>query len=272
MQLPFRSRPQHIHGVATAGIPAKFKLYANCKLAVPAVASITLFFSLFLTAFNIGHIVLAIVVLWLVIHFMPFEGWLKEELDRLDNTHYQLLCQLDATIREFNFPPEYQRYQQKSVYLSGMIARFRQLPEEYNEMKTAVEEQLYNEQLGYFLSGFRIENYDIPSIGNVRKEALTRNGITTAADISLLGQIKVPGIGPKNHQLLLSWQRQMSSGFTYFPDFGKIAAEVLKVNTQFNNIKLKLEAEIRAEYRNLTYMKANISNRAALLDAKINEV
>jgi hypothetical protein len=101
---------------------------------------------------------------------------------------------------------------------------------------------------------------------------LYNNGIRNAADIHKLLHTKVPGIGPKNMQVLLSWQRQLSSQFVYIPDNYKLSNGMDQVNHDMGRIKTQLEHLIRKEYQSLTYLKQNITNRNLVLKRQINEI
>ena len=135
-----------------------------------------------------------------------------------------------------------------------------------------MEERVYNEQLDLFLADFEIEKHEIPAFGAAKKTALYNNGIRTAADISKLGVIKVPGIGPKNQQVLLSWQRQMGDGFVYIPDNNKLALGLQDVTSELSKIRGNLEHLIRKEYQALNHLKLNIANRASVLERQIDDL
>jgi DNA-binding helix-hairpin-helix protein with protein kinase domain len=198
----------------------------------------------------------------------------KAEIVRQRTELGLLQTKLLQLITEHDNPPDLIRYANAVQQLEKMVQDFKQLPDRFKQLKEAMEERLYNEQLGYYLGGFKIADYEIQSIGNVRKEALLNNGIRSASDINLLANntIKVPGIGPKNLQVLLSWQRQMASGFTYIPEATKIAGELLQISGQMDKMKLQLEHNIRREYQSLNYLKSNITNRAMVLERQINDL
>ncbi len=197
---------------------------------------------------------------------------LGKELKRRRQECQDRSLKLESLIDEHDNAPDLNRYNTGLEQLSKLILRFRQLPEEFLRLKKEMEEHVYEEQLHWYLRTFDLEWYPIPSIGTAKKTALANSGIKTAADITQLSTLKVPGIGPKNQQLLLSWQRQMATGFVYIPDNNKLADGLDAVNQQVQQQKLKLEAEIRQAYQSLTYLKSNIANRSIVLENRISEV
>jgi DNA-binding helix-hairpin-helix protein with protein kinase domain len=135
-----------------------------------------------------------------------------------------------------------------------------------------MEERIYNEQLDGYLGTYEIEYFTIPAFGPLKKAALYAAGIKNAADISKLQTLKIPGIGPKNQQVLLDWRRQMAYGYVYIPDPGKIAAGTQQVASEVATMRAQLEKQIRKEYQSLNYMKANITNRAAIMEKHIKDL
>jgi hypothetical protein len=189
--------------------------------------------------------------------FMDEAKWRKDKVEQL--------------INEYNAPRDLPRFMKSVSQLDRVVADFKGLPKVYKQMKENKEEQVYNEELKHYLANFRIDDHEIASIGSARKEALLNSGIRTAADISLLHTVKVPGIGPKYQQVLFSWQRQKESGFTYIPDPAKIAVGMALVDDELAKLKLRLESNIRREYQSLTLFKENINSRAVALEGQIND-
>ncbi len=106
------------------------------------------------------------------------------------------------------------------------------------------------------------------SFGTQKKQTIYNAGIKTAADIQKLNVIKIPGIGPKNIQILFDWQRQIGNGFVYKPNYNVINQEV---NTVARNLKARqkqLETEIKTEYRTVNVLKTDILNSQKQLSAQ----
>ena len=194
------------------------------------------------------------------------------ELRRRKDEYLSASTFRDKLIDEYNNSPDFLTYEKGLWHLEKFVQQFRKLPDEYLRLKKEMEGRVYDEQLHYYLRSFDLEWYTIPAIGTVKKNALAASGIKTAADITLLNSVKVPGIGPKNIQILLSWQRQMSTGFVYMPDDYKLKMGLEKVDKEIDRMKLLLESEIRKSYQSLTYLKLNISNRALVLERRIEEM
>lgn len=236
-----------------------------CMLVVYAIVS----FALHLNPFAA---IAAVFLSFIIYIYSPWALKLKAELKRRELIHKQLKGNLESLIREYNYPADSGTYSKGLELLHKYVHDFRRLPEEFERRRKLMEERIYNEQLGAYLSRFDIEHHEIPSFGTVKKAALLTNGIRTAADISKLNAARVPGIGPKNLQVLLSWQRQLASGFLYIPDHGQLAMKLQEVSNEVSKIKSTLESLIRKEYQSLNYIKLNITNRAAILERQINEI
>ncbi|MBC7555234.1 MAG: hypothetical protein H7257_14790 [Taibaiella sp.] len=195
----------------------------------------------------------------------------KAQLKLLQSEYLQNKEKLRKLIYEFDNAPDLVTYTKNLHELEGLVHEFRRLPGVLDARRVQEEEKLYNEQLSYFLACFNIDDFEIPSIGAGRKAALHQNGIHTAADITQVATLKIAGIGSKNQQVLIGWQRQMSSGFVYIPDNDRIAKALKKVTTEVSHLKLKLESDIRKQYQSVNYIKLNITNRSAVLERQIND-
>ena len=202
----------------------------------------------------------------------PARKKIKQEKERLQTGFLQLSTQLQKLITEYNNPPDVIVYSNGLRKLEQLVHEVRRLPDEYTKKQKLMDERLYNEQLHDYLRIFDIQSHEIPTFGAGKKTLLLNAGIRNAADISLLNRTRVSGIGPKNQQVLMSWQRQMASGFTYIPDAHKLAIGMQQVNQDIAGLKLVLESQIRKEYQSLNYMKLNITNRAMVLENQINDI
>ena len=196
---------------------------------------------------------------------------IKKERERLQVYYTQYAANLQKLVNEYNNPPDVQLYARGLYKLDQLVSTFRRLSEEGDKMKKLMEERIYNDNLGDYLRQFDIHTHAIHSFGPAKKTLLLNAGIRNASDISLIHSRKIPGIGPKNMQVLLDWQRQMASGFVYIPDTGKLSTGLLQVVTDLEALRLKLEHGIRLEYQSLTYMKQNITNRASVLENQIRD-
>lgn len=208
----------------------------------------------------------------LVMRFSLWAVRIKKEMQRRTQLFHTLHERLGKSIDEYNRPADLATYNKGLSDLQRYVHDFRRLPEEFDRRRRLMEEKIYSEQLYDYLYQFRLEDHDIPSIGATRKTSLYNNGIVNAAHIAKLTALKIPGIGPKNQQVLLSWQRQMSSGFIYMPDTQKINSGLAEVNKDVAMIRTTLESIIRKEYHSLNYVKQNISNRGSILARQIGDI
>jgi hypothetical protein len=84
--------------------------------------------------------------------------------------------------------------------------------------------------------------------------------------------MRIPGIGPKNQQILIDWQRRHEGNFLYIPDNNKIALAMDQVNRDIGAAKMKLETAIRREYQSLNYQKQNITSKATFMARQITDL
>ncbi len=211
----------------------------------------------------------AVLIGWM--HSGPVAKKVKLEKQRLLHNYEQTQGQMKKLIAAYNDSPD------KELYLIGVnklmksVEQFRRLPDESDRLRREMEELIYNDNLKMYLRQFDINSHAISSIGQTRKTILLNAGIRTAADISTNLQ-KLVGIGPKTIQILLDWQRQMSSGFVYIPDAAKLATGMQHVAADVATMKRDLERNIRQEYQSLNYLKLNVTNRALVLDRQIKDI
>ena len=258
--------------LTAAPIAERFLVYRALRMGVTVAAALVPFL---LYLFNGHNAMLGTCSVWLpffIYHFSPWTSKLRAEAKRRKKQYADLTALLNAMITEHDHSPDIINYTNSLNTLNKLVHDFRRLPDEFERRKKAMEEQVYNDQLSKFLSGFDIERHGIPSFGTVKKAALYSNGIRTAADIARVQSIKIPGIGPKNIQVLLSWQRQMAAEFIYIPDYDTIDAGMRQVNNEIAQIKMRLEHLIRKEYQSANYVKQNIANRSNVLALQITEV
>ncbi len=259
--------------LSPTSIDKKFRWLRALNIAA-ALACAIIFLLLYRTSASRSQLLLtcAIISPFLMYRFSPFAFKLKEELKKREATYAILKEKLNKLILEYDHPADSVNYKAGLDKLNKFVHDFRRLPDEEERRKKIMEENVYNEQLDYFLFRFDIEHHYIPSFGAAKKTALYNSGIRNAADIHKLQHTKVPGIGPKNMQVLLSWQRQLSSQFVYIPDNYKLSTGMEQVDNDMNRIKMQLEHLIRKEYQSLTYLKQNISSRNMILKRQINDL
>ena len=233
------------------------------------VACLTLYFVFYVSAW----IFVFAAVLPVLIHY--FSGWtrkIKAELSRLTNEYKRCSEALERMIREHDNPPDLSKYLDGLKTLNNYVNEFRNLPQEYERLKIKMEEDIFNQYLDEYLSAYEIAHFTIPTFGASKKTALLSAGIVSAADISKLQTIKVPGIGPKNIQVLNDWRRQMAGGFVFIPDADKTALAISHVEHNIAATRMHLEKLIRKEYHTVNLMKMNISNRSQILERQINDL
>jgi len=207
-----------------------------------------------------------------VYHYSPWRRELEAEIARRKKEHATLERLLREKIAEHDHPGDLLHYERGLEQLERGVATYRQLPEITEHKRQEMEEAVYNEQLSYYLACFKLEHHEIPAIGDVRKKSLIQHGILSAAEVGMLAHTKVPGIGPRNYQVLLSWQRQVASNFLYIPDDAKMQEGMATVARETAALRARLEATIRKEFQAVNYLKDHIMNRNAVLMRQASEI
>lgn len=242
--------------LAAKSIDPKFRYWKIFNLAViGAIALVTIVLCFYINWLCIAGGWIALLVFG---KLSPTSSKLAAELASRKNTLDTLKISLANLVKQHNAPSEFSRYNESARKLRASIESFRKLPVEFEQSKKKIQETHYAKKLNIYRQQFDIRDFPIPSFGSAKKLLIYTNGIRTAADISKLHQIKVAGIGPKNIQVLLDWQRHISSGFTYKPDVNVINQEINAVATAISNRRKLLEMEIRSEYKAVSLLKTNI--------------
>lgn len=252
--------------IAARPIPRKWRKYRTWAV-LELLGLVALL--LYLAVLNIWLAIPAVLVGAFAFNYLPARRAAVAELKHRHNQHVLLSASLDLMVRQYNSPRELGAFREAVGKLEQIVASYRTLPKQLEQRQRAAEERLYDEQLGWYLGGYRLENTPINGIGAGKKAVLEQHGITTAADIGRLWTTKVPGIGPKNRELLMSWQRQLAAGFVYIPDQTRIDAAMTVVDNEMAMAKAALEQNIRKEYQSLSYLRLNITSQAALLEKQL---
>lgn len=263
-QLSLQSLPQPV--VQAAPVDKKYSRYIWYNLAV-----IVLFIAAGIAAYiyTQTYLLLLASAAGFVKKIWPWNIKLNKELTLRKTALTTAQARLDAALKDHNHPGEARLYTEAVTKMTELITLFRGLPKEFINRRKALEERLYNIQLHIFLSRFYVQEHVIPSFGETRKKILYNNGILNAADVSKLQHTKVQGIGPAYTQVLLSWQRQVSSGFVYRPDNDQLNRELAVVKADIDAEKQRLEASIRSQYLTFQQVKNGIVNKQAILKKHI---
>ncbi len=268
--LRLRPVPRRPSGLAQA-IPSPAPEFQKCRKAM-AIGSMALVAgSVVLMPFSFAFLPAGLLLatgIWLA---SPWRTKLNKEFARLKEVaetagrnwkSYQANANLTAEIEAYNKLPQ---------QIEAAVAAFKNLPEDYRRYKKEMEEQVYADQLNDYLRCFKLAHQDIPAIGDAKKKALADGGITSAADVSQLLVTKVPGIGPKNMQVLLDWQRKVATNFIYIPDHGKLAEGLRHTDAKVAALRARLESQIRKGYQDAEYAKMQLDNKIALTELRMAE-
>lgn len=203
---------------------------------------------------------------------MPWNWYLTKELKKYKTHHQELSQKLSRVVQSYQNTQDVEQYHQQGKRIQQMIVQYTEVPKSIQRKKRLEEERIYNQQLHSFLQQFRLDNHAISGFGVSRKQALYNAGIVTASDISKLGNIKVQGIGQKYEQILLSWQRQMASGFIYYPDNQQLNKAFLKIIEDAAQSQKQLEQEIRSQYNGLQQLKQHIIMKRKQVQTQITGI
>lgn len=245
----------------------RFRNINRALLGAIAVVAVVLCFVI-----NVSMLLAGAILILILNTMSPPRKSLKAELTRRQNYYNGLQGAFQAVIKQHNNPGELKKYNQSAGKLTEYIRTFKQLPAEFNANKKRIEEKYYNRKYAVHLQQFDIRDHAITTFGPAKKLLIYNNGIRTAADISKLNKIKIAGIGPKNIQILFAWQRQIGAGFTYVPDTNVIAAEINIATREILNKRLKLETDIKEEYKALAVIKANVLASSQATERTYNDL
>ena len=206
-------------------------------------------------------------VFWLLVTLTIYSrlSWKKQLLQQetiLQTEAKKEKERLQQALNQYHDPADLQSYHKNLEALEQSVSAFRNLPQTGEQKRRDMEDRLYNEQLRLYLACFKLEHHAIPAIGPNKKEVLMKNGIENAADVYRIGSIKIPGIGPKNKQLLIDWQRQLATGFLYMPDSGRVAEELRQTETEMLKLRGGLERQIRRQHQDVTYQRTHLVHKA----------
>jgi len=235
--------------------PDKLKKVKSQKNTV-ALIFLLLAFPVFMLATISGFVILGLAAFaWLG---LPWKWYMQTELSKLKEQHKALHRRIDSLLEDYRNQQDIENYKHQGKRISQLITQYKDIPKNIQLKKRLEEERIYNQQLHSFLQQFALQDHAIPSIGASRKQSLYNAGITTASDISRLSNIKVQGIGSKYEQVLFSWQRQMASGFVYYPDNQQLNIAFLKILSDADQSKKQLELEIRTNYSGLQQLRQHL--------------
>ncbi len=182
------------------------------------------------------------------------------ELASREGLFRSLKDRYEQEIKRYNDAAQLDLHSRILVQLTRAVEQLKDMPQDYDRQKKKVEERYYQVQYDAYLTRFEISDHKIQSFGPAKKLLLYSNGINTAADIKKLPNIKIPGIGPANMQILINWQRQMASAFTYIPDYNLMTGDFQQLASAMAVKKNKLEGEVRHHWKELQKLKLSINN------------
>jgi DNA-binding helix-hairpin-helix protein with protein kinase domain len=127
---------------------------------------------------------------------------------------------------------------QKETYEELAALRERKL----RQLESAAREQ----QLREHLSAFRLDDAEVRGIGKSTKKTLRSHGISTADELSGPRLLSILGVGESRTAALLEWRRELEGQFVYDASRGVTPRARLAVEKEMDELRAKLEHELRS--------------------------
>ena len=125
-------------------------------------------------------------------------------------------------------------------------------------------------QLQMFLSRFPIRTAAIKGIGPAKLLALASYGIDTAADVTWVRVLDVPGFGPINSKPLLAWRQGLEGNFRYSPAFAQ--EQVKRLQDEFAAKAAALRTQLASGAADLRAAAATVATRSSVSDPVLERI
>lgn len=129
----------------------------------------------------------------------------------------------------------------------------------------ALQKQLRERQLFYFLSRYRIENLQLDGISNARRSALVDAGVQTAADVTAEAIGSIPGFGPQLSEKLCAWRAELESNFRFDPNRGIDPRDLRALDQEIGALQRPWQAVLEAAPKKLLAIKESVEQAQATL-------
>jgi DNA-binding helix-hairpin-helix protein with protein kinase domain/Tfp pilus assembly protein PilF len=127
---------------------------------------------------------------------------------------------------------------QKETYEELAALRERKL----KQLESAAREKQLREHLG----AFRLADAEVRGVGKSTKKTLRTHGITTADELMGPRLLSIPGVGESRTAALLEWRRELEGRFVYDASRGVTPRARLAVEKEMDELRAKLEHELRS--------------------------
>jgi DNA-binding helix-hairpin-helix protein with protein kinase domain len=244
-------------------VDQKFK---NMRYFHLGILALVIILTLILWTQSPVYPVLGIICFIYLYHLSPPIKKLNQELSDQKRKLQNLRSSLDTLKNNYKSSQEIILYNDLANRTAMLINQYKGIPEEFKNGRKSIEEKCFTYQYNIFLQKFDITKHKIPSFGPAKMQLLYNHGIRTAADISLLKNIKIIGIGTSNLNILLQWQRQIGTAFSYVPDQILLDRETNLLIKDMERKKKKLEQDIKSTYSNTVFSRSNILTKASNLE------
>lgn len=145
--------------------------------------------------------------------------------------------------------------------LSGQMHDWRtqhqNLPTLRQQRLNKIQSDLRQTQLYRFLDSQRIHNATITGIGPVRKTKLQSYGIETAADITAVAVMGIPGFGGGITEILLEWRKNVERHFVFDPNRAVDPHDLQKLEREIGQERVALERRLTEGLQKLRAIGAN---------------
>jgi len=128
-------------------------------------------------------------------------------------------------------------------------------------------------QLLAFLENFEIRNAEIKGIGSAKQLALASYGVDTAADITMLKVLAVPGIGNSIGHDLLKWRSACEQRFVYSERTNQTdLQELTKISLKFSTKAAILRRVLSVGHANVSASASRILQAREIEDPLLNRI
>lgn len=137
-------------------------------------------------------------------------------------------------------------FDRRFARLNGPRQQLAQLEQQKSNRLAEMQREAQTRQFNDYMDGFNIADADVPGIGSTRAAILAYHGIETARDIPDASAIMaIQGFGEVLASSLVAWRQYIANQFQFSASRGLPLADIQALTLQFQQQRLKLEAELR---------------------------
>ena len=153
------------------------------------------------------------------------------------------------------------------------VTAYRALKAENAARVDAYKRDRRSTQLAAYLDGFEIRNATLRGIGPSKQATLASYGVETAADVSKLKVLAVPGIGETTTDVLVEWRKKLEGRFFYQDQLNDTdRQEIARIASSIAAKATNLRGTILAGKANLATLYARANSARNTIDQTLNRL